>query len=208
MNRFRYDAVIRLDKLPGGEVVVDPWWPWERDRWNAADLRRHLVEERPECVGLLGVPNARVLSDHIAAELLSRPDRPATAAEVTAAAVTGDAVEPEEIWALGDDLSYTVRLSWARSLPDGAFDLALVRTDDTGAPPPEVRFPSEPALPRRHVNRPWYGRVENLDPAKLRAHVRETAGAPLPGRFVLLESFPLTEAGRTDREALRSIQWA
>ncbi|WP_431775075.1 methyltransferase [Streptomyces cucumeris] len=211
MNRFRYDAVIRLDAVPGGEVAAPAWQPWERDRWTPEQLRRHLEAERPATLGLLGVPNARVLADHIASELLARPDRPAQAAEVirTARDAAAHAVDPEEMWALGDDLPYAVRLSWARSLPDGAFDLALVRHETSGTPAPGVRFPEEPAPPRRPVNRPWYGRVENLSPAKLRAHVRERVGdGPMPGRFVLLETFPLTAEGRIDTEVLRAFQWA
>ncbi|NGO69797.1 class I SAM-dependent methyltransferase [Streptomyces boncukensis] len=212
MNRFRYDVVIRLDRLPGGEAVVPEWQPWDRRRWSADALRRHLAEERPAVLGLLGVPNARVLADHAAAELLSRPDRPAVAAEVLARAreSAGDGLEPEDFWALGDDLPYAVRLSWARSLPDGAFDLSLVRVEDgAGKPAPEVRFPDEPAPPRRPVNRPWYGRVENLSPAKLRAHVRARgAEAVMPGRFVLLESLPGAPGQPPDEAALRAIQWA
>ncbi|MFK4066853.1 methyltransferase [Streptomyces sp. NPDC029674] len=212
MNRFRYDVVIRLDRLPGGEAAVPEWRPWERDRWGAAELRRHLEDERPAVLGLLGVPNARVLSDHLACELLSRPDRPAVAAEVLdrARAEAGSGVDPEEIWSLGDDLPYAVRLSWARSLPDGAFDVSLVRVDDaSAASAPEVRFPEEPAPPRLPVNRPWYGRVENLSPVKLRAHVREQgAESVMPGRFVLLESLPDAHGDGTAEEALRSIQWA
>ncbi|MEU5778794.1 class I SAM-dependent methyltransferase [Streptomyces venezuelae] len=210
MNRFRYDVVIRLDRLPGGEAVVPEWQPWERDRWGAAELRRHLEAERPTVLGLLGVPNARVLADHVAAELLARPDRPSVAGEVRARADAESAhgVEPEEIWSLGDDLPYAVRLSWARSLPDGAFDVSLVRVDG-GAVAPEVRFPEEPAPPRRPVNRPWYGRVENLSPVKLRSHVRAQGGeSVLPGRFVLLESLPDQPGGVSVEGALRSIQWA
>ncbi|MFC5220493.1 methyltransferase [Streptomyces coerulescens] len=211
MNRFRYDAVIRLDKLPGGAAVVPEWQPWDQRRWSADSLRRHLENERPEAVGLLGVPNARVLAHHLAAELLARPDRPEPVAEVRRAvsAAVGDAVDPEDVWALGDDLPYEVRLSWARSLPDGSFDAALIRRDGTGAAPPAVRFPDEPAPPRSPVSRPWYGRVENLSPAKLRAHVRaHGGGVPMPGRLVLLESLPLTPDGKADREALRALQWA
>jgi SAM-dependent methyltransferase len=210
MNRFRYDVVIRLDRLPAGEVDVPEWRPWERDRWGAAELRRHIREERPAVLGLLGVPNARVLADHIAAELLSRPDRPAVAGEVLARAAVeaGGGVDPEEIWSLGDDLPYAVRLSWARSLPDGAFDVSLVRVD-CSSPTPEVRFPEEPAPPRRPVNRPWYGRVENLNPVKLRDHVRaQGAESVMPGRLVLLESLPDADGDTSGKESLRSIQWA
>ncbi|WP_019545177.1 class I SAM-dependent methyltransferase [Streptomyces sulphureus] len=209
MNRFRYDAVIRLDKLPGEEAAVPDWRPWKQDRWSADDLRRHLTAERPAGVGLLGVPNARVLADHVAAELLARADRPGTVGEVRSAAsqAAGEAVEPEEVWALGDDLPYAVRLSWARSLPDGAFDAVLVRRDAPGAV--DVRFPDAPAPPRSPVSRPWYGRVENLSPAKLREHVRAGASdVPVPGRFVLLESLPCTSDGEVDRAALGAIQWA
>ncbi|NEC00327.1 class I SAM-dependent methyltransferase [Streptomyces anulatus] len=210
MNRFRYDVVIRLDRLPAGEVDVPDWRPWERDRWGAAELRRHLQEERPPVLGLLGVPNARVLADHAAAELLARPDRPAVAGEVLAQATAeaGEGVDPEEIWSLGDDLPYAVRLSWARSLPDGAFDVSLVRVDGS-ARAPEVRFPEAPAPPRMPVNRPWYGRVENVNPVKLRAHVRaQGAESVMPGRFVLLESMPDTDGDSSGGESLRSIQWA
>ncbi|MGK5631057.1 methyltransferase domain-containing protein [Streptomyces sp. URMC 123] len=210
MNRFRFDVVIRLDKSPGGEATVSDWRPWDESRPDAAALRRLLTEERPDAIGLLGVANARTLADHLAAELLTRPDGPATAGEAVAAAraAAAGAVDPEEIWALGDELPYTVRLSWARSLPDGAFDVALVRHEDPAAPAPDIRFPTEPAPPRRHVSDPWYGRVENLRPAKLRDHVRERLGRPMPGRIVLLETFPLTEDGGIDRAALRSVQWA
>ncbi|MFI0737696.1 methyltransferase [Streptomyces sp. NPDC021100] len=214
MNRYRYDAVIRLDAVPGGEAAVPAWEPWSA-AGGVPELRRRLAEERPEALGLLGVPNARILADRWAAELLSRPGRPATAGEVVraAAGAARGGVEPEDLWELGEGPSappYTVRLSWARSLPDGAFDVALMRTPDGGGPAPEVRFPAEPAPPRRPVSRPWYGRVENLHPAKLRAHVRErladeTAG---PGRFVLLEDFPLTPGGEPDHAALRSLHWA
>ncbi|MEV6395083.1 methyltransferase [Streptomyces sp. NPDC051907] len=211
MTRYRYDVVIRLDRIPGGAAPAIEWTPWAERRPDAAEVRRILVEERPESLGLLDVPNSRTAADHAAAELLARPDGPATAEEAlkAARAAVGRTVDPEDLFALGDELPYAVRLSWARSQPDGGYDVAIVRSAPDGGPAPEPRFPSEPAPPRRHVNAPWFSRVEHLNLAKLRAHVRERLdGQEMPGRFVVLESLPFAADGSVDRDALRTIHWA
>jgi acyl-CoA synthetase (AMP-forming)/AMP-acid ligase II len=117
-------------------------------------------------------------------------------------------VDPEDLWSLGADLPYAVRLSWARSAPDGSFDAALVRLDAAAADP-AVDFPAEPAPSGRHTNSLWHAVAENLDPADVRDFLREKLpGQAMPTRFVLLEDLPLTPDGEVDKTALASIQWA
>ncbi|MEU5844837.1 methyltransferase [Saccharopolyspora shandongensis] len=207
MNRYRFDVVLSLDTPPARPTNIPEWRSWAAADMDLATLRHILQNDEPDALGFSDVRNARTHADHTAARLLQRFDGPSSAAEIRAEAESGGVgVDPEELWALAEKLPYTVELSWARSAPDGSFDVAFLRN---GPNPRTAEFPHHPTPPRQHTNRLWHACAENLDPLQLRRYVRERLpGIPTPDRIVVLEEFPLTPNGEVDRSTLAAIHWA
>ena len=211
MNRYRFDAILFLDAVPDRLTDVPEWSHWADAGRNVKMLRRLLIRDAPATAGFLGVPNLRTAGDHLAATLLERPDGPPTAADIRRVAYADQgAVDPADLWALGDALSYDVQLSWARAAQDGSFDLAFVRrTAEPGGAPAPAAFPAEPVSPGQCASRPWRTVAESLDPTELRAFLRaRLPEAMLPTRFVILEHLPLTADGDIDVAELTAVQWA
>ncbi len=197
--RFRYDVVLTARAAPAPVPSLDLWRDWRQAGVSISALRARLAAERPDVLAFTGVPNARVAEAAVAAERLSNPHtetlgelRKAAAAEAAAA------VDPEDLWSLAEELPYEVELSWARSGPDGAFDVRLARRGATAPRPP---FPLPTAASEPAANDPLVASRNPL--AELRRFLEERLPAALvPVHWIELPAMPLTPNGKTDRRAL------
>jgi amino acid adenylation domain-containing protein len=114
----------------------------------------------------------------------------------------GAGVDPEDLWALGEDLGFTVECSWGSADAEGAFDAAFF-TPSPGRRRP-VRFPGPPPLVRPLFSDPLAARRRAGVPAEeLRTALRATLPEYMvPSAFVALDALPLTPNGKIDRAAL------
>src|SRR5207244_13432554 len=88
------------------------WREWEAEGLSLDGLR-NVLEEQPATLAVAGVPDARVADALIGRDLIVDPQGPATAQEIRAAidAQRPGAINPEDLWELGDTLGYAVRIA-------------------------------------------------------------------------------------------------
>jgi microcystin synthetase protein McyA len=213
LSLFRYDVVLRVG------AAVKPTQDGARLDWgqcgfSVADLRRYLEEERPPALTVTGLPNARLQREIKLLEILTSAKYPATAGalrEALRADDAGKAIEPEELWTMGESLGYTVQVRWSDGDALGSCDVAFLgRAKDAGEGVDSVfgfpGFPGDAKPWSAYANNPLQGILgDKLVPELRLLTEKKLPEYMVPSAFMLLDAFPLSPNGKVDRKAFPRV---
>jgi amino acid adenylation domain-containing protein len=210
MSEFRYDVVLHI----GESATMQPicvWLDWQREQLSLPALRQRLSEGNPEILAIAGVPNARVAAAVEALRVVHERECPATVGELKASveASVRNAIEPEDLWALGGQLGYDVKATWTTGCADGSVKVAFRRRSRGEKQKHDWTMPLAPGEPKvyrpvdAYANNPMAVAISR----NLVSQLRRMASAKLPeymvpSALVVLDKLPLTENGKVDRKSL------
>jgi SAM-dependent methyltransferase/acyl carrier protein len=223
LTGFRYDVIlsIRGEALNQTECQQPSaaecrQLDWAEHALTLPDLTSLLRTDQPPGLYIKNVPDARVMTNVRAVELLT-DEATATAGQL----LTGlsehvtSGVDPEDVWRLCSAEGYTADLRLSASGEAGCFYIFLARDSNFPAEDPPARAstdvpPTSHAPDARaagslglYVNNPL--RKATLDQLlpELRDYLAEKLpDYMLPGVFVALDSMPVMPNGKIDRRAL------
>ena len=206
-NKFHYDVVLHVGAKPTPSEAI-AWRDWMSSGLDIDAVRRELANRKLPVLGISRIPNARLLQDVKAVELLKNYDGADTLGafrEALKKIVNERAIHPEEFWTLGDELSYSVDVSYTQDGGDGYFDVLFVRAGLSAA----SVFPAFPCETvkikawHEYGNSPAQEQGARQLLPQLRGLLRDSLPEYMvPQDIVILDALPLTPNGKVDRRSL------
>lgn len=208
LTRFRYDAILSIGLAEPSASAVS-WLEWQQQGLSLETLRQLLIETQPEILAIADVPNARIQKENQALKLLAnKHDQLETVRDLRKeleAIAIAPAIDPEEVWRLGETLSYAVDLCWSDSQKEGRYEIVLRRhgSEETILTAPHHRGDTNHRPWHMYANSPLHAGLASQLPTLLRDALKEwLPDYMIPSHFMVLDALPLTSNGKVDRQAL------
>jgi len=202
LTQFRYNVVLHIEKEFAQPYLPDDSLNWVTNNLTVEKLRQLLKENQPEVLKINYIPNKRTLPTVKILEWLSTREDIQTLAQIQQEYQQAQnlGIDPEDLWALGEELSYYVQISWSESHGDGAYDVIFSRSQMLWeSTPPPLNGDS-------YANNPLQAKVARGLVPQLQTYLGEKLPEyAIPSAFVVLESLPVTPNGKVDRYALSTL---
>lgn len=210
MNRYRFNARLRIGAAPA-EIVEPTWISCQDENLTLESIAKILKKQNPDLLAIAHVPNRRIEKDLLAFSKLQTQGGPDTVAsfQQEIQEPSNRSIDPQDLWSLGEQLGYDVRISWVAARPDGTYDVAFCRPSPLHASATiAIRWPQPASLPddlALYANAP----TKAVPREKLLQQLREYCRQNLPealqlSEFILLHSLPLAPDGTVDHQSLPS----
>jgi SAM-dependent methyltransferase len=210
MTRYRFNAILHIGDAPA-KSVNPKWISWPLERPTLESLAITLEKQNLESLAITEVPNRRIQQDIVAfAELQTRSASETVGVfqnEIQAA--TNHAIDPRDLWTLGEMLEYDVQISWAAARSDGSYDAVFTRKNPhEPTHSAAVEWPEPPAIHddlALYANAPMKAILREKLLQQLRDHCEQHfPQTNRPNDIILLHALPFAPDGQPDREALPS----
>lgn len=192
LYQFRYEVLLHIGR-PVRRYEPAYVWDWSTEALTLPELRQRLLKHQPTSVRLTHIPNQRVWREVQAVKYLS-VDATLTVGAIEQAlqSLANSGVTPEDLYELGAELGYAVRVIW----PAGDEYLAAVfwRAAHYPVAPDECLtfFPTEtPALPlAAYVQAPQPVNVFHALAVELRTHLQSALPPALVPELHFVDTLP------------------
>jgi len=208
MTRFRYNAILHLDKPQDGNLEL-PFLDCCEHRLALDSIAALLRNSNPDFLAIKNVINARIENDVEALSQLARTEASKTVGELRERLERRSllGIDPQKICVLGQELGYRVDLSWATSRSDGNYDVVFRKIVDSARPDHQaITWPQadlDASQLARYANVPGLAVLREKLIQQLLDYLKQNLSPDkAPRELILMDALPMTSDGQVNLHKL------